>query len=196
MPAPKQLLWDIFEEHLDEAAFLWGQWERALDAANYTLAEVASGPEARLLAHLDALVLGGPEVAEELLLPALAGEEPGLVAAAAWALVQAEPAAHEGGVDHQDAVIAALVGGGPPASAAIARALRLSPRADLGRIARLWREGAPAARAVAFDLIAPNEPAWAREQFEPVLGGADAPARASALRALRRAPDRALAVKV
>ena len=32
------LVWDIYEEHLDEAAFLWREWETALTAAHYTLA--------------------------------------------------------------------------------------------------------------------------------------------------------------
>src|SRR6185369_14237639 len=58
MPAAaKRPRWDILEEHLAEAAFLWEQWELALDAANYSLDEVAAGPEERLRAHLDALVL-------------------------------------------------------------------------------------------------------------------------------------------
>ena len=75
------------EEHLEEAGFLWTQWERSLDAADYTLAEVAAGDERRLLAHLDGLALGGAEVAEELLLPALEQERAETVAAAALALL-------------------------------------------------------------------------------------------------------------
>ena len=44
-------------------------------AANYTLAEVAAGPAERLLAHIDALSLGGKAVAQKLLLPALEGDD-------------------------------------------------------------------------------------------------------------------------
>ena len=81
-------LWDIVEEHLDEAEFLWEQWEHALLAPNYTLDELADGPEARLLAHLDGLVVGGPEVARRLLIPTLDEDvEPTRVRAAALALL-------------------------------------------------------------------------------------------------------------
>src|SRR5258707_2498071 len=149
MPAPagRRVLWDVFEEHLDEAAFRWAQWQSALHAANYTLAEVAEGPEARLLAHLDALALGDAAVAERLLLPALEADEPERIAAAAWALVQLE-----GGGDYQDRVIDLLVKGAPPVRAAVTRALALSPRVDLSRVARLWTQDAPAVRAPRFDL--------------------------------------------
>jgi uncharacterized protein (TIGR02270 family) len=187
--------WDIYEEHLDEAAYLWGEWEGALDAANYTLGEVALGPEARLLAHLDGLVLGGRPVADKLLLPALAADEPGRTAAAAWALVQSEPGAGEG--DHQDVVqdvvIRALVNGAPPVRSAIARALRLSPRADLSRVARLWHDGSPELRSVVFDLLGAGEPTWTHAHLEAVLRGGDSVPLAAALRVLRRAPVRAAA---
>lgn len=81
--------WDILEEHLDEAAFLWSRWEQVLVAPHYTLAEVA-GLEARLLAHLDGLVLGGPAVAARLLEPALESEEPERACAAALCLLAEE----------------------------------------------------------------------------------------------------------
>src|SRR3569623_2079547 len=73
MAHARHIMWDLYEEHLDEAAFLWGQWERSLDAANYTLDEVIDGPEERLRAHLDGLVLGGRAVADKLLIQALGG---------------------------------------------------------------------------------------------------------------------------
>jgi uncharacterized protein (TIGR02270 family) len=195
--ASRPVLWDIYEEHLEEAAFLWDEWESALVAANHTLDSVAAGPEARLLAHLDGLVLGGAPVAEKLLLPALAGDEPGRIAAAAWALVQAEGAPRSGdvaatGLDPQDAVIDAMTKGEPAQRAAIARALRLSPRADLSRVARLWPDGSPEVRGVVFDLLRAGEPAWVRQHLEPVLRGGDSIPLAGALRALRQAPDRAL----
>lgn len=83
-------LWDVVEEHLDEAEFLWEQWEASLVAPNYVLREVEDGPEARLLAHLDGLVVNGPLVAERLLLPTIADAdaEPTRVRAAALALLQ------------------------------------------------------------------------------------------------------------
>jgi uncharacterized protein (TIGR02270 family) len=82
-------LWDILEEHLNEAEFLWELWEHALVSPKYTLAEVEAGPKARLDAHIDALIAEGQEVAEVLLLPVLASEtaEPTRVSAAAAALL-------------------------------------------------------------------------------------------------------------
>jgi len=87
---PSEPLWDIVEEHLDEAEFLWEQWEAALVAPNYVLREVEDGPEARLLAHVDGLVVNGPLVAERLLLPTIADidAEPARIRAAALALLQ------------------------------------------------------------------------------------------------------------
>lgn len=86
-------LWDVVEEHLDEAEFLWDQWEHGLSAPNYTLGELAEGPEARLMAHIDGLVVHGASAATRLLLPALEAEETGRVSAAAAALVLGDPQA-------------------------------------------------------------------------------------------------------
>ncbi|MDC0718273.1 TIGR02270 family protein [Nannocystis bainbridge] len=80
-------LWDVLEEHLDEAEFLWESWEGSLVAPNYTLAEVEANVESRLHAHLDGLVIGGPVAAQQLLVPALESDESGRVAAAAAALL-------------------------------------------------------------------------------------------------------------
>jgi uncharacterized protein (TIGR02270 family) len=183
----RTIRWDIYEEHLDEAAFLWGQWERALVAAGVTLDDVAAGPEARLLAHLDGLVLGGSNVADELLLPGLERDDPGRNAAAAWGLVQAE---HE--TDHQSAVIDAIANGAEASRGAVARALELAPRADLVRIAELWPALSMPAQAAVLDLLASRAQDLARPLVAPSLRQGDPPLAAAALRALRRIPDRAL----
>lgn len=176
--AIRPIAWDIYEEHLDEAAFLWTQWEDATGAANYCLSDVVDGPEARLHAHLDGLVLGAKPVAERLLLPALASDEPERAAAAAWALIQAEH-----GEDYQDAVVQTWLSGEPK----LARALGLCPRLDLSRIARLWSE-APAA---VFDLMSAREPTWAAARLDEALRADQDTLVAAALRALRRTPERA-----
>ena len=42
MPAPvRPILWDIYEEHFSEAAWLWGEWEQSLDSPLYSLGDVA-----------------------------------------------------------------------------------------------------------------------------------------------------------
>lgn len=66
------ILWDLESEHLEEAAFLVDVREAALDAPEYTLTELAAGPEDRLERHLDALEIAGSVVAQRLLSPILA----------------------------------------------------------------------------------------------------------------------------
>lgn len=177
------ILWDIYEEHLDEAAWLWGEWEAALDSPLYAIADVAIGPEERLLAHLDGLVLGGQAVARKLLIPALGSDDANAVAAATFALVQAEDA------DHQDAVFAALGSGEPPVGRAIGRALSLCPRADISRLVPLWNTGTPEMQAMIMDIFGPREPDWVRTRIEPALRGGQPPLMAAALRAIHRTRD-------
>ncbi|WNG39582.1 TIGR02270 family protein [Archangium violaceum] len=108
----------MYETHLDEAAFFWGQWEQELTAPDEVLAEVAESEE-RLLARLDALVLGGERVAERILRPALASDEPERLSAAVFALLS-------GGWRWGPDVVLELLGeAGPEALGAIQRALEL-----------------------------------------------------------------------
>jgi len=186
MPGPgeRPILWDIYQEHLDESAFLWTQWETALEAANYTLAEVAAGPEERLLAHLDGLVLGGKPVTERLLLPAL-GDEPELARPAAWALLAAEDA------DHFDVVLAALAAAEPPQAGALARALALSAHPAISaRFPALWTHAEPALRAVILSVMETRDVAWASAQLPQTLTSPAPELLLPSLRLLRRAPTR------
>ncbi|HYH94982.1 TIGR02270 family protein [Hyalangium sp.] len=80
------MLWDIYEQHLEEAAFLWGRWEQALVAPDHVLDEVAPMEE-RLHAHVDGLVLGGEPAAKRFLLPALESDDLEIVRAAAFTLL-------------------------------------------------------------------------------------------------------------
>lgn len=81
-----RILWDVVEEHLDEAEFAFGLLDRALDSPRYSLDEVERGPERRLWAHVDGLLVGGPAVAVRLLTEALTEGGPARRAAAAGAL--------------------------------------------------------------------------------------------------------------
>ncbi|MFL5356663.1 TIGR02270 family protein [Archangium sp.] len=119
------LNWDIYEEHLDEAAFFWGRWERSLSAPDEVLPEVVASEE-RLLARLDALVLGGDAVAERLLLPALASDEPERLASAAFALL-CDGSSRRG----RDAVLTALEDASPAVLTVLQRALELLDTAAL-----------------------------------------------------------------
>jgi uncharacterized protein (TIGR02270 family) len=199
MLAARPIPWDIYEEHLDEAAFLWGQWEQALDAANYTLGEVIDGPEERLLAHLDGLVLGGKPVADRLLIPALAHDDAGKIRTAAWALMQAEDA------DHLGMVIDALAQATrPEAREAITRAFELSHRGDLpARLLPMMEKSPPSVQAMIVTVVSawarPPEPGkQARSQLPlgKLLETRNPEVLVAALRALRRAPDPAFAGSV
>jgi uncharacterized protein (TIGR02270 family) len=176
--------WDVFEEHLAEAAFLWEQWEASLDAANETLMEVAAGPEERLRAHLDGLVLGGKAVADRLLLPALE-DAPELARPAAWALLAAEDA------DHLDAVLAALAASEPPKTAALGRALALSPHPAVPlRLTALWTHAEPPLRGLILSVMEHRDPAWASAQLPQTLTSPEPALLVPSLRLLRRTSSR------
>ncbi|OFX20007.1 MAG: hypothetical protein A2V77_18140 [Anaeromyxobacter sp. RBG_16_69_14] len=142
---------EIVEEHLDEAAFLYRQWESALRSPTESLEGVARGPEEVLLAHLDALAAAGGLAADHLLVPALAGDDEGKAFAAAFVL-----AARAEGLP---LVLEALAEAAPPVRAAMERALQVLPAPDLGAQLRAQLEkAAPVARlAIAGALIARRE---------------------------------------
>ena len=185
-------LWEIYEAPLDEAAFLWGQWEGAMDAANYTLEEVIAGPEERLRAHLDGLVLGGKAVAEKLLVPALADDDPGRISAAAWVLLQGED------TDRFEVVFAALSKAGKrEVRGALGRAFELAERTDLAeRLRPMLAASPPTVQAVIVDVLSGRLPARAPGQpprwgfpIEVFLESRHQDLQAAALRAVCRAPD-------
>ena len=150
VPGFGEPLWDVVEEHLDEAEFLWEQWEQCLVAPNYTLGEVIEGPEERLLAHIDGLVVNGPLVAERLLIPTLMDEdaEAMRVCAAALALLQTPG---EAGL----AAVFAAVREAPLQRSALARALECCDRGELGaRLASLLVDPEPGLRHVAARVLA------------------------------------------
>jgi uncharacterized protein (TIGR02270 family) len=174
--------WDVVEEHLDEAAFLHAQWERALADPEYVLAEVAEGPEERLLAHLDGLVVAGRRAAERLLLPALGGDDPDAVFAAAWALLASEDG------DFAAPVVEALAQAELEPAAAIGRALQLAPRADVAALlAPLLGGGSPAAQATALDVLA-HQRLDPGVRLDPFQASPDGGVRRAALRLARHVP--------
>ncbi|WNG53923.1 TIGR02270 family protein [Archangium gephyra] len=140
--------WEHYEEHLDEATFLWGQWEGCLVAPDHVLSEVCSDEE-RLLARLDALLLGGAPVAERLLVPALEADEAERVSSAAHVLLTEE--APSGG---SETVLAALEAAEPPALAAMRRALELlEPGALPSWVPALLEREAPALQTLALEVL-------------------------------------------
>jgi uncharacterized protein (TIGR02270 family) len=86
-PKTEFILWDVVEEHFEEAAFLFGQWESALYSPKFDLAGLEK-LEQRIEAHVDGLIVGGTEVARRILDPELTnGDDPGRATVAALALL-------------------------------------------------------------------------------------------------------------
>jgi uncharacterized protein (TIGR02270 family) len=119
--------WDIIEEHLDEAAFRRQLWEQALRSFNHCLAEIAEGPEERMLSHLDGLVRGGARVARKLLVPSLLADDPGVAFAAAYSLLASEDG------DFLAEVLKAMEASKPSTRPALRRALAVVPVPALGQ---------------------------------------------------------------
>jgi uncharacterized protein (TIGR02270 family) len=74
MEAARDILWPVVGQHLDEAEFLLEQWASPTLRAKLSLEKLQRSIEPRLEAHLDGLAVGGEEVAQRLLWPALRGE--------------------------------------------------------------------------------------------------------------------------
>ncbi|MFY0562880.1 TIGR02270 family protein [Archangium lansingense] len=145
MTTPPRLMMDVYEEHLNEASFLWTQWERSLVAPDRNLAEVV-GQEERLLAHLDGLVLGGQEVFEQLLAPVLEIGEQTELSSAALALLEENGA----GVKR---ILERLVDGDESQRAGVQRALELSHVPQPGLLLPLLRATEPDVQASVLEVL-------------------------------------------
>jgi uncharacterized protein (TIGR02270 family) len=88
---PPGFLWDVMDEHLEEAAYKVTRFFQVLESPELTLDDLARHPEQSLLAHVDALVLGDAPVREHLIAPALAEaspEDPDRITALTWILIE------------------------------------------------------------------------------------------------------------
>ncbi|MDE2263353.1 MAG: hypothetical protein KGL45_12570 [Gammaproteobacteria bacterium] len=83
--------WDLVEESLEEAAFLWKRWEADLESLTRSLDEVWSWTEDRLQGALDGVRVAGEKVVE-VTEAALCGKDPAAITAAAHALAAQTPA--------------------------------------------------------------------------------------------------------
>ncbi|RKH17804.1 TIGR02270 family protein [Corallococcus sp. CA047B] len=183
---------NVCARHLDEAAFLWTQWESSLDSPVLTLGELHDVDERRLLAHLDALVLGGDGVRKELITPALASGDPELVTVAALVLLAMPP---------EDAsalreVMDALVEGGPDLRPCLQRALQLRAEpAWVPAVQTLLQQDDPALVATALEVLAFWD-ADAGPALPSLLAHPAPEVTAAALRAARVAPGRVMSAPV
>lgn len=173
---------DVLALHLDEAAYLWTEREAALASADHTLAEVADGPERRLLCHLDALAVGGARAAARLLLPALASEEAEVRGAAALALT------FPGEGRDLAAVAAAAAEASGEVRAPLLRALALCDAPDAAQpLLAVLRGEDPGLVADALDALSFRRAAPAPEVAR-LLSHPAPEVHAAALRALRLVP--------
>ncbi len=123
------ILWDVVEEHLDEAEFLFGMWERAIAAPDFAWRSVERTYGERLRAHLDGLVVAGEAAAKRLLVPTLEDESTEASRAAACALALLEMP----GEESLRCVMSALATSkaGSATREGVARALTVSDRQGL-----------------------------------------------------------------
>jgi len=120
------IVWNIIEEHFNEAEFLFGQWERALRSPRFDLSDLGTKIEQRLEAHLDGLVVGGPAVAERVLCQELKNlEEPGRAKTAALTLL------FDLSLDTANQVVDVALEAEEPLQSAVSRAIILADVAHL-----------------------------------------------------------------
>lgn len=174
--------WDVFEEHLDEAEFLWGRIERARRSPAYGLDDTEE-LEFRLVAHLESLAEAGRVVAERLLEPALEGDTPERVSAATYALLA------ERGAEAYPRIKAALESGDEARRGAIQHALESwdgPERAE--QLKPLISSPLPALRVLALAVAEFHGDALDAATVGTLAMRADVPTRLAALRCARRLP--------
>jgi uncharacterized protein (TIGR02270 family) len=176
-------LWDLVEESLEEAQFLWRRFEATLATHARDLAGLSFWVEERLLGTIDGLRAGGSAAIEPLLVPALDAEDPFRAIAAAHTLAVD---GNDGGIEALFTAVRAAEG---PKLSVFTRAIALS-RSEvlLGRIERAIPETGPELAAVLWRIrgFRQRDPgpdiAYAILSAHPGL-------RAAALIALRHIPD-------
>jgi uncharacterized protein (TIGR02270 family) len=141
------LLWDVIEEHMDEASFCLSQADRVLDDPLLTLPDLGRSWEPRWIAHVDALVVGGSRGRQRLLIPALGGDDSERVTACGIALLAS---------GQREQVLSSLRSPDGLVRAAISRACALLPDSSLTDIARerLGTAQTPEERAGMLELLA------------------------------------------
>lgn len=139
------VLWDVVEEHMEEASFLWIEWERAQRSATLAPVQVQRIFEDRLAAHLEGLALSGAISPARLSAAAARAGDEGASFAVVHALL------HRGRADGVDAAVELLATAEGADVHAVGRAFALAPaRALLPRLPELLRHEQPRVRAAAL----------------------------------------------
>jgi uncharacterized protein (TIGR02270 family) len=173
-------MWDLVEESLDEAEFLWRQWEAALSTHDRDLGGVRFWVEERLLGSLDGIRVGGTAAYDSLVVPALDGEDPFRATAAAHILAVAG--------DHQgvEALVAAVRDAKIDRLSIFRRALELAPaHAVMGHVEPALAKATSAEVATMLLDVASFQQRDTLEHARWAAGDANPILQASGLRALR-----------
>lgn len=188
MVAPDQpatearVLWDVVEEHFEEAEFLLHQWTTQRISPLYTLDELAAGPEERLAAHADGLAVGGDSVAERLLWPLVEapGDDPLRVRAAAYVLAGLPDPRWLDAIVHRIGVT-----DDPEFANALTEALIASPRPDVAsKVATAFNQTPAALGRAAWLRVVAARGGVVGTPIAGALDDSDADVRAAALRAV------------
>jgi uncharacterized protein (TIGR02270 family) len=176
-------MWDLVEESLDEAEFLWRQWEAALSTHDRDLDGVRFWVEERLLGSLDGLRAAGAVAYESLLVPALDAEDPFRATAAAHILAIA------GNPRGGGALVAAVRDAKIDRLPIFRRALELAPaRAVMAHVEPVLAKTTSAEVAALLLDVASFQQRDSSEQARRAAGDANSILQASGLRALRSSP--------
>ena len=183
------ILWDVVEEHLDEAEFLYDLWHDRLFAPHYNLGEMVARLEPRLEAHLDGLITGGAPVAQRLLYPLLAkAKYPERTTVAALALLQSNVRAD------RHAPFDAMEPAEDEQREGLAAALNVSesPVVDLALVDRFKNSREPEVRTLWLEIMAARhlDPG---EQLRDCLESGHEPLQRAALTAAKNRGRRDLA---
>lgn len=171
------VLWDVIDDHLEEAEFLTEQWLLAARSPRFSLALLQSSLERRLEAHLDALVVGSAAVADEVLWTSITeaelGQE-GRFAACGLALMA------DGAPASVDRAIQGLVTASKPkVRNGLQKALAMTDRSDAEEPVRLalYAADAPEVQAALLAALAAR-----RIDPGPILGAMLSESRPPAVR--------------
>jgi uncharacterized protein (TIGR02270 family) len=176
-PAP---MWDLVEESLDEAEFLWRQWEAALSTHDRDLGGVRFWVEERLLGSLDGIRAAGAAAYDSLIGPALDADDPFRATAAAYILAVAGD--RRGG----EALAAAVRQTKIERLPIFRRALELAPaQAMIGHVEPSIAETSSAEVAALLLDVASFQQRDILEQARRAAGDPNPILQASGLRALR-----------
>lgn len=184
-PEADRILWDIMEEYVDETEFAVERFEAALDDPDYNLQELAEGPEEKILACVDGLVIGGPLVVDRLLVPEIdnaESEEPARITAVVLSLLAS---------GRRDLVVPYVLHPSDVVRAAAGRACALSAAAkvDPWLVDQLAASTTSTERASVLEIIAAR--GIALESLAESLNSNDDAELAAAARAAKHADPKA-----